>query len=110
MATNPVDDQSYTYTADLLSGPLFFGALGYGADRWIVGAGNRWVIAGLILGIVMGLYAVLIRYRRSMAAIEAEERERRQAIRDAQSSPDPIPSQRFTVRDRQDGVGIDQRD
>ena len=66
-------DQSYTYTADLLSGPLFFGAIGYGLDRWLYPGGHRWVIAGLILGIVMGLYAVLIRYRRAVAALEQSD-------------------------------------
>lgn len=79
MATNPVDDQSYTYTADVLAGPLFFGAIGYGLDQWVFQAGHRWVIVGLILGIVMGLYAAFVRYRRSIAAIETAERTRRQS-------------------------------
>lgn len=68
---SPNQDQSYTYTADLLSGPLFFGAIGFGIDRWLGSSGHPGVIGGLVLGLVMGLYAVWIRYRRDMAAIDA---------------------------------------
>lgn len=78
MAINRIDDQSFTYTADVLAGPLFFGLIGYALDQWVFLTGHRWVIAGLVLGIVMGLYAAFIRYRRAVAAIEAAERARRQ--------------------------------
>lgn len=116
MALNPVDDQSYTYTADLLAGPLFFGAIGYGVDRWIIGAGNRWVVVGLIIGIVMGLYAVFVRYRRTIAAIERQERARRQAIQEAHPrAGDPVSevaaADKCTHPDkRTNGVGTGHRD
>lgn len=70
MLPQPTNDESYTYTADLLSGPVFFGAIGYGLDHWVFHTGHRLVIAGLVLGIVVGLYAVLIRYRRAIASLE----------------------------------------
>lgn len=112
MATNPVDDQSYTYTADVLAGPLFFGAIGYGLDQWVFQTGHRWVVAGLILGIVMGLYAAFLRYRRSIAAIEAAEQVRRQSRggTDPQLQPSSAATRMESGQAEQEGVVAAYRD
>lgn len=112
MATNPVDDQSYTYTADVLAGPLLFGAIGYGLDQWVVQAGHRWVVAGLILGIVMGLYAAFIRYRRAIAVIDAAEQARRQSRggREPQLQPVSATARTESVSAEREGVVAAHRD
>lgn len=48
--------------AYLLSGPLTFGLIGWGLDRWL---GTGWIIAvGLVVGMVMSGYLVWLRYGR----------------------------------------------
>ncbi|WP_336249504.1 AtpZ/AtpI family protein [Stomatohabitans albus] len=70
MVASLSQDESYTYTADLLSGPVFFGAIGYALDRWVFHTGPRLVIVGLFVGLLVGMYAIYIRYRRAITALE----------------------------------------
>lgn len=50
-------------TAYLLAGPLVMGGLGWLGDRWL---GTAFLLPiGLIAGIALALYVVLIRYGRS---------------------------------------------
>ncbi len=55
-------DQGYRILSYLLSGLLFYGGLGWLADRWL---SITWCLpTGLILGMVLGIYLVIKRYGR----------------------------------------------
>lgn len=47
-------------TSYLLAGPLTFGGIGYGLDRWL---GTTWVVAvGVLFGMALSLYVIWLRY------------------------------------------------
>jgi F0F1-type ATP synthase assembly protein I len=47
--------------AYLLTGPLFYGGLGWLADRWL-GTEPIFVLTGLLGGMALALYVVWVRY------------------------------------------------
>ena len=47
-------------TSYLLAGPLTFGGIGYGLDRWL---GTTWAVAvGVLIGMALSLYVIWLRY------------------------------------------------
>lgn len=47
-------------TAYLLAGPLTFGGIGYGLDRWL---GTTWIVAvGILSGVALAIYVIWLRY------------------------------------------------
>jgi ATP synthase protein I len=52
---------AWTVLAYLLSGPLFYGGLGWLADRWL-NTGPILVFVGLLGGMALALYVVWVRY------------------------------------------------
>lgn len=57
--SGPAAAASYTLTG----GILLLGGLGYAADRWL-GTSPWFLISGLVLGIVVGFYALIMAVRR----------------------------------------------
>jgi ATP synthase protein I len=53
---------AWTILGYLLSGPLFWGAVGYGVDKWL-GTGY-FLASGLLLGMGAALYLVWLRFGR----------------------------------------------
>lgn len=58
---NSVDtDAAVGVTSYLLAGPLAFGGIGYGLDRWL---GTHVLVAvGILVGLAVSLYIVWLRY------------------------------------------------
>lgn len=55
-------DQGLRILSYLLSGLLFYGGLGWLADRWL---STTWCLpVGLIIGMILGIYLVVKRYGR----------------------------------------------
>lgn len=53
-------DAAWRVIAYLLSGPLFYGGIGYGLDRLL---GTTWIVGvGIVGGMVLSLYLVWFRY------------------------------------------------
>ncbi|MDN5796159.1 MAG: AtpZ/AtpI family protein [Intrasporangium sp.] len=53
-------DSAWRVVAYLLSGPLFYGGLGYLLDRWL---GTSWIVGvGMVGGMALSLYLVWFRY------------------------------------------------
>ncbi len=53
-------DSAWRIIAYLLSGPLFYGGIGYLLDRWL---GTGWIVgAGIVVGMALSLYLVWFRY------------------------------------------------
>lgn len=54
------NDEASSITSYLLAGPIFYGGLGWLADRWL---GTHVLTAlGVLLGIALALYIVYVRY------------------------------------------------
>lgn len=54
-------DDIYTgVLSHLLAGPLTFGGIGYGLDRWL---GWSWCVpVGIVMGMALALYVIWLRY------------------------------------------------
>lgn len=62
--------------ADLLAGPLAWGLIGWGLDRWL--GTTPWLLAvGLVVGWAMGIYLVWLRHSREA---DAAAQARQQAV------------------------------
>lgn len=56
----PDTDIATGVTSYLLAGPLTFGAIGYGLDRWL---GTSAIVAvGVLVGVTLSVYLVWLRY------------------------------------------------
>lgn len=63
-------DQGTAMLSSLLSGPLAWGLIGWGLDRWL-GTEPWLLVAGVVLGAVLGFYLVV---KRSEAAHTPRQR------------------------------------
>lgn len=53
-------DQGLRVLSYLLSGPLFYGFLGWLLDRWV--GTSFWMVLGIVFGMAAGVYMVVRRY------------------------------------------------
>lgn len=56
-------EQGFRVLSVLIAGPLFYGAVGWVLDQWL--HSSWWLPTGLILGMALGVYLVIVRYGRS---------------------------------------------
>ncbi|CAM4129566.1 AtpZ/AtpI family protein [Janibacter anophelis] len=63
--TAQADAMGSTVLAYLITGPLLFGAIGWGIDRWLGVTG--FIAAGIIAGMGLSLYTIWLRYGTSQA-------------------------------------------
>lgn len=56
-------DQGLKVLSYLLSGPLFYGFLGWLADQWLH-TSPLWMVVGIVIGMAAGIYLVVQRYGR----------------------------------------------
>lgn len=56
-------DQGLRVISILISGLLFYGGLGWVLDRWL--QTSWWLPTGLIVGVIAGIYLVIVRFGRS---------------------------------------------
>lgn len=55
-----VDLRPWKAMAYVITGPVLYGGIGFGLDRWL---GTSWlVLAGILLGTALSLYVVWVRY------------------------------------------------
>lgn len=92
--SKPAVDDSAAYTADMMSGPVLFGGIGFAVDHWVFTDGHRGVIVGLIIGLVISSYAVFIRYHRAMTKMEAEQAQAVPATKAGVFGESPRPARR----------------
>lgn len=53
-------DDAWRSIAYLISGPLIYGAIGYGLDRWL---NTSWLVGvGIVGGMALSLYLIWFRY------------------------------------------------
>jgi F0F1-type ATP synthase assembly protein I len=53
-------DSAWRAVAYLLSGPLVYGGIGWGLDRWL---GTTWIVGvGIVGGMALSLYLIWFRY------------------------------------------------
>ena len=71
----------YTVLAYLISGPLLYGGLGWLLDRWL--GTQVFVVIGLVAGMALSFYMIVLRYvRPSPPQAPTETRHRRRTIQD----------------------------
>ncbi|APH00837.1 AtpZ/AtpI family protein [Janibacter sp. FSL W8-0316] len=63
--TAQADAMGSTVLAYLITGPLLFGAIGWGIDRWLGVTG--FVAVGIVAGMGLSLYTIWLRYGTSQA-------------------------------------------
>ena len=56
-------DQGYRVVSILVSGVLVYGGLGWLLDRWL--GTTWWLPIGLVLGVALGVYLVVVKFGRS---------------------------------------------
>ncbi len=56
-------DQGLRVISILISGVFFYGGLGWLLDRWL--QTSWWLPTGLIVGVVAGIYLVIVKFGRS---------------------------------------------
>ncbi len=53
-------DQGYRVVSILIAGLLVYGGLGWLLDRWL--GTSWWLPIGLVLGVALGIYLVVVRF------------------------------------------------
>lgn len=61
------DAMAWSVVATLLAGPLVWGSIGWGAD-WLLGTPRVFTVIGILLGAVLAMYIVWVRYGRTPSA------------------------------------------
>ncbi len=61
--SNVSDALAWSMVATLVAGPATWGGIGWLIDRWL-GTGRVFTLIGVVIGFVLGIYTVYVRYGR----------------------------------------------